>query len=278
MAPLHLPLAIGNLPFTLYIFPSPRSYTSIHHTFFMIFSLKSFWQALIFLTTLPTPVVDWERGDLGRAAGYFPAVGFLLGGILYGVWWGFDLFLPPLIAAVLVIILWAVLTGGLHLDGLADCGDGVLAAVSRERRLEILKDSRVGAFGAITLVLHLFLKIALVASLTNPLGLILAPVVARWLLLPTAKRPLARPGGMGAEFAATIAPRAMWLGALFPLILGAGLGWAGVLGVVSAVMMMMLIWRLAQNRLGGITGDVFGLVVEMGETAVLLFFVGGLAI
>jgi len=108
--------------------------------------LKGFWQATTFLTTIPTPPQTWESGDLGRAGGAFPLVGLCLGGLLCLAWWGLNIVFPTMITAVLVVMLWAILTGGLHLDGLADCGDGLLATVSTERRLAILKDSRIGAF------------------------------------------------------------------------------------------------------------------------------------
>ena len=234
--------------------------------------MKRFWQATTFLTIIPTPTLDWERGDLGRAAAYFPLLGLLLGLALHGAWWGLGLIFPPLVTAVLVVALWAALTGGLHLDGLADCGDGLFAAVSPERRREILKDSRVGAFGAITLVLHLLLKVTLVASLASPYALWLAPMVGRWLILPTAKRPLATPNGMGAEFASTLTPKIIWLGALLPVALAAWIGNIGVVAVLVALSLTVAMWRLAHNRLGGVTGDLFGLVVEVAETAVLLCF------
>ena len=238
--------------------------------------MKPLWQAMIFLTVFPTPEVDWERGDLGRAAAFFPFVGLLIGLVLLGAWWGIGLVLPELVTAVLVVVLWAVLTGGLHLDGLADCGDGLLAAVSIDRRLEILKDSRIGAFGAITLVLHLFLKVVAVASIASPIALLLAPIVGRWLILPTAKRPLARPGGMGAEFADTLSSRSIWFGAVLPVVFAAVIGISGVWALCLPFLLTGGIWRLAKNRLGGITGDVFGLVVELAETVVLLSLIATL--
>ena len=232
--------------------------------------MTRFWQSIIFLTIFPTPSVKWESGDLGRAGGYFPLVGLLIGLILLAAWWGLGLVLPEMVTAVLVVALWAVLTGGLHLDGLADCGDGLLAAVSPERRLEILKDSRIGAFGAIALVLHLLLKVVVVASLAHPVGLLLAPTVGRWLILPTAKRPLARPSGMGSEFAQTLSAQSILLGGIVPIVLAAVIGWAGVIAFCTATLLAGLLWRFCDNRLGGITGDVFGLVIESTETVTLL--------
>ena len=234
--------------------------------------VKGFWQATTFLTTIPTPPQNWERGDLGRSGVYFPLVGFCLGGLLIAAWQLFTAFLPANIAAVLIVILWAALTGGLHLDGLSDCGDGLLAAVSPERRLEILKDSRIGAFGAITLILHLFLKIAAIATLNTPIALLLATTTSRWLVLPTAKRPLARPGGMGAEFSATVTAQSMIKSVVIPALLALIIGWAGLIAFALASLVAIAIWRLAQNRLGGITGDIIGLVIELTEVVILLCF------
>ena len=230
-----------------------------------------------FLTTLPVKIhEDWQPGDLGRAAAWFPLVGLFLGaGLVAGHWLLAQIF-PPAVAAVGLVILWAVLTGGLHLDGLADCCDGLLASTSRERRLEILRDPRLGTFGGVGLGLHLLLKVSLVGALAPERvlwALLFAPVVARWLILLVARQPMARPGGLGADFALGLSLPVFVGAALLPLgllatdwprtLLAAGLAHLVVVGVV----------RLARARLGGVTGDVMGLVVELGETAALIAFV-----
>lgn len=239
--------------------------------------MTEFWLALSFLTTIPTPVIPFVEGGLGRSAKWFPLVGLVLGLILAGSHWLLRLVLPESVTAVLIIALWAWLTGGLHLDGLADCGDGLLVAASRERRLEILKDSRLGAFGAILLVLFLLLKVTAVTALPIPnLALILAPVLGRWFILVAARLPSARPGGMGDSFAASLTPRALLLAAIVPFLLIVIGGWRSgqtVLAVLLAVLVTFVILRLARSRLGGVTGDVYGLVVEMVELMVLLAFV-----
>ena len=238
--------------------------------------MGEFWLALSFLTTIPTPAIPFIEGGLGRSAKWFPLVGLILGLILAGSHWLLGLLLPGSVTAVLIIALWAWLTGGLHLDGLADCGDGLLVAANRERRLEILKDSRLGAFGAILLVLFLLLKVTAVATFSSPtLALILAPVLARWFLLIAARQPSARPGGMGDSFAASLTPKIFAIAAVLPVLLVVVGGWRGgqtVLAVLLALIVTFAILRMARNRLGGVTGDVFGLVVEMTELMVLLAF------
>src|SRR5512141_1600694 len=158
--------------------------------------------ALGFLTSIPVRTPAPQPGDLGRAGVWFPIVGLLLGAILAGAQYALNQVFSPLLSAALLVALWALLTGGLHLDGLADCGDGLLAAVSPERRLEIMRDPRLGTFGGAALILHLLLKTLAVAALSGPalIALGLAPALARWLILIVAAQPSARPGGLGADF------------------------------------------------------------------------------
>ena len=143
--------------------------------------MNGFWLALGFLTTLPARPVPYVPGGLGRAAAWFPVIGLLIGLLLLLVQVTAARLLGPPMAAVLAVAAWAVLTGGLHLDGLADCCDGLLVSAPRERRLEIMRDPRVGSFAVSGLVLALLLKTAAVFSLGTgsaaALGLILAPVL-----------------------------------------------------------------------------------------------------
>jgi adenosylcobinamide-GDP ribazoletransferase len=210
-------------------------------------------------------------GGLGLAGRWFPLVGLVIGLLLWVVQSIAALFFPPVLVGALVVLAWVALTGGLHLDGLADCCDGLLATTSRERRLEILRDPRVGSFGALGLMLTLLLK-TLAAGMATPLALLLAPVWGRWLLLFAARQPQARAEGMGATFAAGVTPEVIVMAAALPVLLlffGDGRGLAGAALAVAA---MMLLVRLAKARLGGVTGDLYGLVVEVSEVMMLLAF------
>ncbi|HMB21506.1 MAG TPA: adenosylcobinamide-GDP ribazoletransferase [Anaerolineales bacterium] len=229
-------------------------------------------------TTLPFRLPDdWSAGDSGRASVWYPFVGLVIGLLTWLAWKGALLLFSPLVTGVITLILWVVLTGGLHLDGLADCCDGLLASVSTERRLEIMKDPHVGAFGVLGLILVLLLKAAALASLTSisSFGILLAASLARWCILPAGLLPLARPSGMGADFASGFRRSFLLWGALVPLAIAILLGTRGVLSVLVGVGAAALISWFAKSRIGGVTGDVFGMIVEVVETVVLLVFLVG---
>jgi len=144
----------------------------------------------------------------------------------------------------------------------------------RERRLEIMRDPRVGSFAVAGLVLVLLLKTAAVFSLPQAApGLLLAPVWARWWILVAARRPAARPGGLGSSFAAALTPRQLATALALPLLLlgiAAWWDWRSLAAVALSGLTCLGVLRLAQARIGGVTGDVFGAVVELTEVALLL--------
>jgi adenosylcobinamide-GDP ribazoletransferase len=236
-----------------------------------------------FLTVLPVRTRDVQPGELGRAGRWFPLVGLVLGALLAGLNHLAGWLFPPLVAAALVTAAWAVLTGMLHLDGLADCCDGLLVAGTREQRLEIMRDPRRGAFAVIGLSLFLVLKVLAIAALPKtPLpwlrlaaatyALLFAPVLARWLLVLAACQPQARPGGLGDQFAEGVTPATLAAAAVLPgalLVVG---GWPAVIAAVCAAATAGASWAFARARLGGVTGDVLGLTVEFAELSVLLVF------
>jgi adenosylcobinamide-GDP ribazoletransferase len=245
--------------------------------------VSSFWLALTFLTTLPAPRVAFDATAFGRSGRWYPLVGLLVGGLLAGVHWAGGLLFPPLLTSVVVVTAWAVLSGGLHLDGLADCCDGFFAPVDRERRMEIMRDPRVGTFGALGLLIVLGLKVAALSASTLPVAaLVLTPMWARWLILPAARQPQARPSGMGSTFAAGLTPTTLGVAVAVPLLttLAAiaitGRAGAIIMAVAVAHLVLLGVGQLARHKLGGVTGDVFGLVVESSEVAMLLVFAAAL--
>jgi adenosylcobinamide-GDP ribazoletransferase len=211
---------------------------------------------------------------LGRAAPWFPLVGLGIGVALAAVERVTSLLFPSLLSALLTVTAWKLLTGGLHLDGLADCLDG-LAGRDAAHRLAIMRDSRIGAFGAIGLILFLLLEIAAVAELPPAVrwrALLAVPAIARAVPAVLARLfPAARAEGHGAAFQAgaraVAAPIAL---ALALVVAGGAAGSAGLLATAAAlVAALALAWFMAL-RLSGVTGDVLGAAIEVAELTALL--------
>lgn len=228
------------------------------------------------LTTLPIKLPDdWSTGDSGRAATWYPLVGLVIGILTWLAWKGAVSVFPSWVAAVLTLVVWVVLTGGLHLDGLADCCDGLLVSAPLQRRLEIMQDPHVGAFGVIGLTLVLLLKAAALTFLTptSSFAIFLAASLARWCILPAGLIPLARPSGMGADFLSGFQRAFILWGAIIPLAIATLLGVRGFFATLSGVGAAALTLLLAKSRIGGVTGDVLGMVVEIVEVVVLIVFI-----
>jgi adenosylcobinamide-GDP ribazoletransferase len=236
--------------------------------------LRSLKIAVVFLTPVrlhidPVP----QMPEIGRASWAFPLVGAVMGLALVAALLGLSAFLPSSVTAVLVVGLWIFLTGGLHLDGWADCCDALPAAVSPARRREILKDSRVGAFGVVGLFLLLALKVTAAAQSHLPVeALFCAPMIGRGLMVVCATRMPQTGDGMGAQFADGLEPPIIALAAAFGLLPAVIAGWNGMLAVGVALICVFLFTRLAERRFGAINGDVLGAVCELAETLALIAF------
>jgi adenosylcobinamide-GDP ribazoletransferase len=229
--------------------------------------------ALRYLTILPLPS-SRVAVDLGRAAGWFPVVGLVLGGCLALASLVADRVLPPGVAAMLLVALWAALTGGLHLDGLADTCDGLGGGWSRERALSIMRDARSGPYGVTGVVLVLGLKAAALASLPDGLAwrtLLVAPVLGRaGPLLVVRLCPPARLEGAGHSLAAGARSPSLLAGGLVAAAVSvATLGPWGMLPLGAAGTAAWGVAAYLRRRLGGFTGDTLGALVETTEVGVL---------
>jgi adenosylcobinamide-GDP ribazoletransferase len=232
--------------------------------------------AVRFLTVVPVPGREADGRDaLGRAAWWFPVVGLVLGVALALADRALQAALSPLLSALLVLAIWKVATGAIHLDGLADCLDG-LGGRDRAHRLAIMQDSRIGVFGAVGLMFYLL--IAFVALAETPAGargriLVVAPMVGRLAPLLIAPRfSAANPDrGSGAAFVRALSP---WAGLVHLAVVVAFSGW--LLGPWGPVMMLasllaVFLWSaFLVERFGGLTGDVLGSAIELGELAIVL--------
>jgi adenosylcobinamide-GDP ribazoletransferase len=206
---------------------------------------------------------------------WFPSVGLLLGAILVLADIGLRrLPFQPLVESSLLVVLLLALTGGLHADGLMDTCDAAFAHATPERRLEIMRDPRVGSFGVVGLASILLLKVAAVEAL--PAGvrgpsLLLAPVLGRWaIVLLAAVFPSGRTSGLGAPVKAAATPRVVALASALPLVACLALGPMGVaLAVLAGGSALLLGWWLCR-LLPGLTGDCYGAACESVETVVLV--------
>ncbi len=240
--------------------------------------LRSLLVALQFLTVVPVPVSgEIEPPTMGRAMAWFPVVGLVLGGLLALADAAGRALFPPAVNAALILSLWAALTGGLHLDGLMDCCDGLLAARSPARRLEILRDTHVGAFAVVGAVCLLLLKFALLLDLPEPgrtPALLAIPALSRAAMTYAARAyPYARPGpGLGQLFRQGLTWRQVLVaGAVAVGVAGLALGPAGLGAALWVWLMTVGIAALARRRIPGLTGDVYGAINELTEVGGLLF-------
>lgn len=230
--------------------------------------------AFEFLTIFPVP-----RGEPARSLGasMFPVVGLFLAIGALGVDAMFSV-APPALGAVAIIAFWALTTGAFHYDALADALDG-LGGGSREERLEIMRDSSVGAFGVLGLILAVATKLGALESLSDGArvrGLLLAPVLGRWAMILTAfHMPAARSEGLGAAFASKLEPRDMVFATLACIVVLFPAGRDGGLALAATLLLVVGMRRLARDRFGGITGDVLGASGEIVETLVLAVLAAG---
>jgi adenosylcobinamide-GDP ribazoletransferase len=264
------------------------------------FTARAWWQdvgnALRFLTRIPVPQArDSERAEfldeveeeaaagdapllkpLGRTVRAFPLIGALLGiaaGLAFAIATGLGL--PVLVAGVIAIALLALATGALHEDGLADMADGFGGGHNAEKKLAIMRDSRIGAYGVITLVLVLAAKVGALADLAD-IGVVMSSLIcaaaASRAAMPAMMRWLepARSDGLGAA-AGRPAAEHVWTGIVIAAILCVLLlTWSGVVAMLIAALSAMAVGVLARRQIGGHTGDVLGATQQISELIFLL--------
>jgi adenosylcobinamide-GDP ribazoletransferase len=227
---------------------------------------------MAFLTRLPVPATDVR---LDAAVAWFPLVGVLLGGILAAVDVGLrQLGIQPLVDSALLVTLLLALTGALHADGLIDTCDAVFGHATPERRLEIMRDPRTGAFGVVGLVCVVVLKVAGVEALpgaSRAATLVLAPTLGRWAIAVLACAfPYGRPSGLGRPLKQGATPRALVLASLLPVAVCVAVWPSGPLLVVLALAVALGVGRWLMSMLPGLTGDCYGAACEVIETVTWL--------
>lgn len=238
--------------------------------------LKSFSTALSFLTVIRTPFSGATLLPRQLAASFacFPLAGLVLGALYYAAAVLLQGRVPVLLLSVLIATLTVLLTRGLHLDGLADFADGIWGGATPERRLEIMKDSRSGAFGVLALIVAVSLRIGSFHALLSTAflsPLLLAPVFARFAMVAAAfGGRYARPQGLGKPFLENIRRHHLALAALFTALAAAAIDYHALAYFIFALAVAIFI-RISSNRLlGGVTGDVLGTVSEVTEIGILV--------
>jgi adenosylcobinamide-GDP ribazoletransferase len=218
---------------------------------------------------------------------YFPLVGLLLGALAAALDFGLQHLLPPLAGSLLVVIALLFMSGGLHLDGLADTADAFFSSRTAGRRLEIMRDSRTGPMGAAAVAVAIVLKTVLLSSVTGTMRsgvILLMPLAGRCaMLIMLSLLPYARTEGLCSVFLRNRSPFQAFWAAFFLLLTGfLALGMAGLFSGVSACAAALLLAGYTRRKIGGMTGDTIGAASEIAElvpplAVAVWIFRGGIA-
>lgn len=247
--------------------------------------MSSFLLALEFLTIFPSPLKR-PPGDneLANSTGFFPIIGSLIGGFLIGIDILLSFIFPTPVVNIFLILFLAIITGCLHLDGLADTIDGIGGGSSREDILRIMRDSRIGSFALIGMILFLLLKFITLQGIPPYVkynSLLLMAISGRYSIVQLAfSHPYARTEeGKAKAYAGNISKKSLLNAGLFSLVASVILfGFYGILIFVIMILFTIGLGRYFQRRIGGITGDNLGAGEELNELMILLLILSFLKI
>ena len=244
--------------------------------------MRHFLAAIAFLTRIPVPTTyTFYATDVGKSARWFPWVGALIGVACLCVYRGLSAFFPASVVAVAIVATETLLTGALHLDGLADMADGFGGGHSREDVLRIMRDHAIGSYGAVALVLLIALKLTALDNLIERHQvapyLLISPMLGRWstvflnVLLPYARRSGSEGAQPGGNVTDRVSWRELWMATLAAALVTALLiQWRGLICWVAVLAVSGIMARICRARIGGVTGDTLGASTELCEAAVLL--------
>lgn len=237
--------------------------------------MQGFLLLIQFMTRLPIFIeVPYDAVKIGKAIKFFPLLGFLIGGILFLVYLLVTPFIEnKLIVALIIVITEILITGALHLDGLSDSFDGLFSYRNKERILEIMKDSCVGANGALVMMIYVIAKVLLLSELSWEF-LFVMPVVARLnTVLHAGFGNYARESGMGKSIVDETTKNGVLFAIVSALLISfLLLQWQGFVIIFSSLVFGFISLHYIQKRIDGITGDTMGAVLEL--TSVVVLFVG----
>lgn len=249
--------------------------------------MRAFFIGLQFLTRISIVHQDeWTAEDFGRSVKFFPLIGAVLGAIYAAFAYAFyvwlparGIILPPHLTAAVLLILPPLMTGGLHCDGFMDTMDGVFSGRSRERMLEIMKDSCTGSNAVFCFVVLMFLEFAILLDMPKEVivpALFVMPVISRLMMTAgIVLFPYARPDGLGKAFAQYAGRNALVFAAICTVILLFPFSWLAFGSLVVCAAFTAFFGRYVEKRLGGLTGDVYGAITTLNEGLVLLSFLVG---
>ncbi len=236
----------------------------------------NFINAFRFLTIIPLPLRTSSKDtEIGQSLTFFPLVGLFIGLLLAGIYWTLSFILPIPVVTGLVIASLALVTGALHLDGLIDSLDGLFIGSSPEKRLEVMKDSRVGSFGVAGAFLLLLLKYLSLENLPESsrlFSIILMPVLSRWCAVwPIFLFPYARPQGLGQAFKSRATLSRILTATLLAMAISLAIfKFKGIIIMAGLWIVIMLAALFVNRRLSGLTGDSYGALIELGDLVVLI--------
>jgi len=234
--------------------------------------------AFQFLTLIP-PIIrrPFTSQEMGNSVAFYPLVGLGIGAVIYGADWGLSQIFQTEIRSALLLLIWVLLTGGLHLDGLLDSLDGLFGGFTAETRLEIMRDERVGAFGVIGGILALIIKFTAISVIpATSLAWLAVPVFSRLgMSFALVVFPYVRQVGLGKQ----IKDNTNWRHLLLAFLISALIGWltTGLTGLGIMSLSLALSWltgRYILKRIPGLTGDNYGAINEILEIFSILLFVG----
>jgi adenosylcobinamide-GDP ribazoletransferase len=242
--------------------------------------MKNFILMLQFFTRLPINIaIEVKEEDFPKGIIYFPLVGLVIGLINALAYYLLSLIFSYLLSIIFMIFVNILITGALHLDGLADTCDGIFSARKKERMLEIMKDSRLGTNGAVAIFFDLSLRIAIMTSISKEyivLAVILSNIISRTMLVLLCYiSKYARPeGGLGNLFIGKISKGNLIISFIFGSIMSILLvNYKGIFLIALASIFIVMFSRYISSKIGGITGDILGAANELVELLVLISFV-----
>ena len=252
--------------------------------------MNEFFVGLQFLTRISIVVqTQWTEENFGRSVKYFPLIGAVVG-IITAALIGFFYFITngrlPIFTGALAFTLPIILTGGIHCDGFIDSVDGLFSGREREKILEIMKDSRVGAFGAVSLILLAALEISALVELiqisicATLTSIFVSPIISRLMMVVTiGSFPYARPEGMGKAFAKYTTRRTIIFAAVSTLLsltplalIDAKIFLTTLAALMVSLMFTIYFGNFTVRKIGGVTGDIYGAVSLMVELLVPIIF------